>query len=206
MAAFRALFPGPALEGYFRDIIATEPGVDTGTRDRLAEKCARPIARMWVTSAQPLPAPPLSPRAEPTEPTPQAAPAARAEPAAVQAPAWTAEADSAIDSGQGLEDIAPWPEDALDAPAPQLGSAPAPVVAPAAFDPFAFSVVALLKREGRAGVGARLGDITARADLLALADAQHLALPDGLGDPEAIRTAIIDSAEARLAGRRAAAS
>lgn len=82
---------------------------------------------------------------------------------------------------------------------------PAPVTEPA-FDPYAFSAVAVLTREGRTGLLARLTDITNAKHLCQLADAQHLALPAGLDDPAELRTAIVAATERRIADRRAAAS
>jgi hypothetical protein len=76
----------------------------------------------------------------------------------------------------------------------------------AAFDPFAFSVVALLTRQGRGAVEAKLAAITAPADLRALADAQHLAVDQSVVDAEQLRAAIVVGAERRMAERIAAAS
>jgi hypothetical protein len=75
-----------------------------------------------------------------------------------------------------------------------------------AFDPFAFSAVALLTRQGRAALEAKLAAIAAGSDLRALADAQHLAVDQSVTDAAHLRSAIIAGAERRIAERIAAAS
>lgn len=79
--------------------------------------------------------------------------------------------------------------------------------APAAadFDPFAFSVVVVVTKEGREGLAKKLAGI-GPADLKALAKAQHVALPEGDLSGEDLRAAIIDGALQRIANRKAAAS
>lgn len=97
----------------------------------------------------------------------------------------------------------------VHAPAAPEPAAEAPP--PAAFDPFAFSVVAVLKRSGPAALLERLSAIADADHLRRLADAQHLALDPAGGAPvpddlDGLRHAIVAGAEARLAERRAAAS
>jgi hypothetical protein len=77
---------------------------------------------------------------------------------------------------------------------------------PTAFDPFAFSVVALLTRQGKPAVEAKLAAITAAHELRALADAQHLAVDQSVTDTALLRAAIVVGAERRMAERIAAAS
>ncbi len=77
---------------------------------------------------------------------------------------------------------------------------------PAPFDPFAFSAVAVLAKQGRAGLMAKLAGIAAAEHLRAFADAQHLAVDSAIVEPEALRAAILTGAERRIAERRAAAS
>lgn len=83
---------------------------------------------------------------------------------------------------------------------------PAPAAEEPAFDPYAFSAVAVLTREGRTGLLTRLDGITSVRNLRQLADAQHLAVPAGVEDPAELRTAILAATERRIADRRAAAS
>ncbi len=76
----------------------------------------------------------------------------------------------------------------------------------AAFDPFAFSVVVVVTKEGREGLAGQLQSITSAADLRALAKAQHLALPEGALTPDELRAAIVEGALQRVANRKAASS
>lgn len=75
-----------------------------------------------------------------------------------------------------------------------------------AFDPFAFSVVVAVTKEGRAGLAGRLAAIASADDLKALAKAQHVALPEGERTLDELRAAIVDGALQRVANRKAAAS
>jgi len=75
-----------------------------------------------------------------------------------------------------------------------------------AFDPYAFSLAALLKRSGRKALLARLQAIESAANLRRLAEAQHVAIPAEISDPDQLRHAIADGTAQRLADRRAAAS
>ena len=87
-------------------------------------------------------------------------------------------------------------------------SALAAVAPPAepAFDPYAFSAIAVLTRGGRAALLDRLREIGSAEDLRRLAAAQHLAVGDNVAAIDALREAIVAGAEARIADRRAAAS
>jgi hypothetical protein len=88
----------------------------------------------------------------------------------------------------------------------QESATAAPPSSGAAFDPFAFSVVVVVTKEGREGLAKRLSTITSGGDLRALAKAQHVAIPAGeLTDGE-LRDAIIEGALQRIANRKAAAS
>jgi hypothetical protein len=76
----------------------------------------------------------------------------------------------------------------------------------ATFDPFAFSVVAVLTKQGRPALQAALDKIETVEDLRRIGDAQHLALDPALTIASDIRTAIVSGAEQRIAERKAAAS
>ncbi len=80
-----------------------------------------------------------------------------------------------------------------------------PVAAPEAkpFDPFAFSLVVVLTKDGRDGLMQELEAIESEADLRALAKAQHIPIP---ADLDAVRSAITVGTAERIADRRAAAS
>lgn len=88
---------------------------------------------------------------------------------------------------------------------PQTESQPQPP-APEAFDPFAFSVVVVLKRQGRAALMKRLASIDNPEQLRKIAEAQHLGIDKSLSSIRKLREAIVAGAEQRLADRRAAAS
>jgi len=75
-----------------------------------------------------------------------------------------------------------------------------------AFDPYAFSLTVMLKRNGRKALLDCLESIKSAADMRRLAEAQHVAVPAGLADPTQLRQAIVDGTAQRLADRRAAAS
>lgn len=84
------------------------------------------------------------------------------------------------------------------------GSSDAPTAA-GAFDPFAFSAVALLTKKGKAALSAELATIASASDLKAIATAQHLAIDPAVNDIDALRTALVAATERRIAERRAAA-
>ncbi len=84
-------------------------------------------------------------------------------------------------------------------------SAPATPAAVSSFDPFAFSVVVVVTKEGRDGLARKLAAIDVD-DLKALAKAQHVALPDGDLTTDELRAAIVEGALQRIANRKAAAS
>ena len=77
---------------------------------------------------------------------------------------------------------------------------------PAEFDPFVFSALAVLTKQGPAALASRLATIESAANLHALAKAQHLTVEAGMTDLATLRVAMITATEARLAERRAAAS
>lgn len=93
---------------------------------------------------------------------------------------------------------------------------PAPPQAPSAaasaestFDPYAFSVVALLMKQGREALRRRLAGIERPEHLRALAQAQSLLLDvppaaDFRDELKQLRRAILQGAERRVADRRAA--
>jgi hypothetical protein len=99
------------------------------------------------------------------------------------------------------------------AAAPVVTTKPTPAAAPAAtpaapttaFDPFAFSVVVVLTKQGKAGLLAKLAAVDNVADLRAIAKAQHIAVP-ATGSADELRQAIVDGTAARIADRQAASS
>lgn len=95
----------------------------------------------------------------------------------------------------------PKPETTLTSPTGDTAAASVP-----AFDPYAFSLTVMLKRNGRKALLDRLESIESAADLRRLAEAQHVAVPAELADLTQLRHAIVDGTAQRLADRRAAAS
>jgi hypothetical protein len=99
------------------------------------------------------------------------------------------------------------------AAAPAVASAPVPTIVPAAkpaapaaaFDPFAFSVVVVLTKQGKDGLMTKLAAVESAADLRAIAKAQHIAIPP-TGSADDLRRAIVDGTAARIADRQAASS
>lgn len=90
---------------------------------------------------------------------------------------------------------------------PDALSAPASQVTVQVFDPYAIGAVVTLQRHGADALRDRLAAIASIDHLVSLATAQNLALKaTGWSDADELRTAIIRSAEQRLAERRAAAS
>jgi hypothetical protein len=89
---------------------------------------------------------------------------------------------------------------------PPKAEALPPAATPPAFDPFAFSVVAVLTKKGKAALLVELDKVLAVEDLRRIADAQHLALDPELSFASHIRAAIVIGAERRIAERKAAAS
>jgi hypothetical protein len=91
-------------------------------------------------------------------------------------------------------------------PAPAPAATPAKSTTPTtAFDPFAFSVVVVLTKQGKAGLLAKLAAVESVADLRAIAKAQHIAVP-ATGSADELRQAIVDGTAARIADRQAASS
>jgi hypothetical protein len=167
---------GASKEKYFRDLFAAEPGVPPPVAARLTETCSSEIAHLRVKL-------PIPRRAASSE-SEYAAPPQEAE-----------FFDVSLDPGD---------DEAADDPASTAPQAPPPHRPP--FDPYAFSVVAVLKKSGREALMARLLEIASADDLHRLADAQHLGLAPDLGGIGELRLAIVAGAEQRIADRRAAAS
>jgi hypothetical protein len=95
-------------------------------------------------------------------------------------------------------------------PTPTREPSPQPIAEPAvaapAFDPFAFSAVAVLTRKGKAALAAELDNLVSVEHLHQIAVAQHLAVDTALKDLAAVRAALIAGTERRIAERKAAAS
>lgn len=178
---------GPALKKYLRDLIEADTSLESGASQRLADTMAREIAEARVRLPVPVRRKPSGSEAQPQGPV-------------TPAPATGPRADVAG------ETVAP--KAAVPAAAPTNPDAPpgAPDTSTPAFDPYAFSVVALLTRKGREATLARLAELTDAQDLRRLAEAQHIAVPKEARTLDEIRAAVLAGAERRIADRRAAAS
>lgn len=165
------------MRTFFRSLFLGEPGVDDALADRLAETCERHINRMLVWDANPRPQSTRAPEDGP----------------------------ASDDDRSMTEAGAPWlPTDTKEFVEPSEIS-PAQSVEPT-FDPYAFSVVVILARQGADALKKKLREIDDPSCLIQLADAQHIAIDRSLSGLVELRAAIIAGAKQRLADRRAAAS
>ena len=121
-----------------------------------------------------------------------------AEPESQAAPAPAAAAKSA---DKKSAEAKPAKADAATQPA-----AAAPVETEKPFDPYAFSAMSVLVKQGKDALAKRLADIKSVEHLKQLADAQHLGINRSLSKIEDVRKAVLTATEQRLADRRAAAS
>ena len=115
------LWPGARLKEFFNRLIARETSIPADVRHRLADRCARQVNRMLIWSyPEPVPAAPQDdPVTESHDP----------------------EHREAVGVAP-LEEIAPWPEPV------DLGEVTPVHNDDSAFDPYAFSVIAVYKRDG----------------------------------------------------------
>jgi hypothetical protein len=74
------------------------------------------------------------------------------------------------------------------------------------FNPYLFSALVTLSKQGRDGLMTRLEDIQSVEHLRAFAEAQHVPVDAALEQTDEIREAIVAGVERRLADRKAAAS
>lgn len=74
------------------------------------------------------------------------------------------------------------------------------------FNPYLFSAIVVLAKQGRDGLFKRLQEIKSAENLRAFAEAQHVPVEKSLKRVDEIRKAIVIAAERRLADRKAAAS
>lgn len=209
MAKRTKVLSGESARKYFRSLFAADPDQTPAAAERLTETCVREISELRVRV--PLvsrrlagqgaidPASPLSPSdgelADGNEP-----------PEVMSGP------DEAPLKGE-REPVAKAPvEPSVDAKAEERAadSPPASPVAGAPFDPFAFSLIVVLRREGREGLLSRLKSVGDAARLRQIAKAQHVSvrLADDVDADEidALCLEIIAGTERRVAHREAAAS
>jgi len=175
---------GEAARKYFRTLFAADPGQTPASASRLADTCVREIAELRVR--MPVVAIRTSSHAAVT-PTKSLTPPAVAS------------------AGDGAEpDPVAAPQSTPAAPQ-QMPAAELPPPEPA-FDPFAFSLIVALRRDGPVALLARLIAIGDVARLHDIAKAQHVGIPAGADGVAAIAAAIVAGTERRVAHREAAAS
>jgi hypothetical protein len=176
MARTTKQLSGGGKDKFLRALVASEPAIPADAALRLGDKLCASIADVRVRRD--------------TWETIRAAPAV--ETAAVAAPAAETAAPKTKPAGKSAK--------AVVAEARRT-----PAQAPA-FDPFAFSALAVLTKKGAVALTEKLAEISSATDLHALAAAQHLSVDGAVTDLGKLRAAILAAAEARLAERRAAAS
>jgi len=168
---------GPEKERFFKRLFVDVGGLDIPTADRLTEAASELISSIRVRKNIRFAGP------------------ARAEQPTDDAPAETAPAPDRKE---------PFHPEPVFTPDP--GPAPQPSKSPE-FDAFAFGLVPVYKREGAAGLSARLSEISSVAHLRAMAKAQQIVLAremrSGDIDISALRAAILDAVARRVADRRA---
>lgn len=187
MAGSAQLWPGPSMRAFFRSILAAEPGVDARTAEILSERLSKRIARMLVWDTSGLDAT-----------YDGHAPANEASETKVSVP------DKAEPESQARQSTSKQVPHVTDTTKAKPATAEPRAADP--FDPFAFSVIVILKRQGRAALMKRLEAIDDANHLRQIAEAQHLGIDKSIGSVKKLREAIILGAEQRLADRRAAAS
>ncbi|HVJ78969.1 MAG TPA: hypothetical protein VM620_14140, partial [Hyphomicrobium sp.] len=74
------------------------------------------------------------------------------------------------------------------------------------FNPYRFSALVVLAKQGRSGLLKRLQEIKSAENLRAFAEAQHVPVDAKVKRLDDIRKAIVAAVEQRLADRKAAAS
>jgi hypothetical protein len=186
---------GASLEKYLRELFAAVPELTEDATRRLTAQICDEVSHLRVRLPIPM-------RGSPAN-----VPAATAEAGSKQpTPADEARASSTPVVG-GAEPAPAGPEPASAGDTSPIAQQPAstePQEPP--FDPYAFSLVAVFKRNGRKALLTRLGQISSPEHLLKLAEAQHITLPAGIARPAELRKAIVEGTEQRLADRQAAAT
>jgi len=183
---------GPKARKYLTDLVSGAPGVPAEAIDQVAAAIEQEVVVVKVRAAA------KAAVAKPAKPHPML-PFAREDIA--ERPMPDVEAKSETADG-GHDEAGDEADEIIETASGSPAAAPAPVKA---FDPYAFSLVVVLTKEGPDALRDRLAEI-AEADLKALAKAQHVSLAAGLGSAAELREAIVSGTERRIADRRAAAS
>lgn len=175
------LWPSESMRAFYRRHILRETALDTASAEKLVEALTKATNRMLVWEM----------------PDDAARPA-------VQPPPAKAPDKKGADKGK------PGKAAATPGKAVKTDTLPEPAKEPAAvekpFDPYAFSAMVVLTKQGRDGLAQKLAEIRSVENLKRFADAQHLGFDRSLTKIEDVRKALLAAAEQRLADRRAAAS
>lgn len=174
--------PRERLHTFFREIVMGEPGIDRALADRVAERCVKHIDLLleWDRNRG----------SRTAAVSPNLAQQLLRQPGSEAQSAAIAHVGPLRGSSQ-IKPVA-------------ATSAPSSVSRP--FDPYAFSVVVTLVKKGPDALLARLAEIKEVENLRLLANAQHLGIDQKIAQADDLRHAILQGAERRVAGRRAAAS
>ncbi len=202
------LWPGDRMLGFFRAHIRHATSLDEASAERLAVALNKAVNRMLVWEM-------------PDEAQQEPAPAGKTANARAVEKIAAALAAEKIGAQATPEKFAaqPTPEKFAAAPTPEkFAAAPTPekfAAAPRAserhdraenFNPYLFSAIVVLAKQGRDGLMKRLQEIKSAEHLRAFAEAQHVPVDPSLKRTDDIRKAIVAAAEQRLADRKAAAS
>ncbi len=168
---------GESARIYFRALFVADPHQTSASAARLAETCMREISELRVRVPQ------MTTRTGTPEPTPKP----------IKTRALATAPPSASTSALASASVQP---------------APVASIPPAteAFDPFAFSLIVVYRRDGRNALLDRLKAVGDVRQLKEIAKAQHIGLPPDINGLAELCVAIVAGTERRLAHREAAAS
>lgn len=213
MAKRTKVLSGEGARRYFSALFRSDPDLTPGSARRLTETCLREISELRVRT--PLVARRLAAAGQGVATEPACDPALDRPPIGVPDDHEATPGDEeAVASGRGSADGAAGATTAPGVAA--AGTTGAATIEPV-FDPFAFSLIVALRREGKAALAARLKAIGDPTRLRQIARAQHVGLepvPAG-SDPvlgaatdevDTLCAAIVAGTERRIAHREAAAS
>ncbi|MCB1527458.1 MAG: hypothetical protein KDJ45_07135 [Hyphomicrobiaceae bacterium] len=182
MSRSAQLWPGPRMRAFFRSILAQEPGLDARLVETLAERLTKRVNRMLVWDA-----------VDGTDASYDSAASLLSSTASEGSDRTSSTATAkTTDTLPSAVDAQTQPDTGAQAETP--------------FDPYAFSIIVVLKRQGATVLMQRLETVTNVAHLLQMASAQHIGVDKSITSVKKLRKAIVAGAEQRLADRRAAAS
>lgn len=185
------LWPGDSMRAFYRRHIVRETALDAASTEQLVEALTKATNRMLVWQMP-----------EEAEAKGQAAPSPVANAKPVEKKSAEPKPAEKVKPAKG-ETASPKPAKADPAPQPATDAL---VEAEKPFDPYAFSAMSVLVKQGKDALAKRLAEVKSVEHLKQLADAQHLGINRSLTKIEDVRKAVLAATEQRLADRRAAAS